>query len=139
MTKCKLVCLLMISTLVGCTRHSDPLRAEVHGNVSLNGQPIQDGSITFMPVEGNKGPTAGGAVKEGRYSISKAQGPIVGKNRIELHSARYTGRKFPRPWDATVMGDEVVDDFPSQFNTQSELVRGIEAGENAINFELTTE
>jgi hypothetical protein len=125
---------------MGCSPRSDLSRAEVHGKVLLNGQPVGEGSIIFMPVDGNKGPTAGGGIKDGRYSIAKAQGPIVGKNRIELHSARLTGRKIPTPWDASVLRDEVVDDFSSpRFNRQSELFRNIEAGSNNLDFELTSQ
>lgn len=53
----------LASVLAGCGA-ANP----VTGAVTYDGQPVAKGSITFVPADG-KGPSSGGAIENGRYSI----------------------------------------------------------------------
>src|SRR6516162_8272107 len=55
--------LLMILTS-GCGGSS----ASISGTVTYNGEPVGDGSITFIPVDG-KGPAVGSPIEAGRYLV----------------------------------------------------------------------
>ena len=55
------------------------------------------GTIAFYPRGNNRGPTSGGPIKEGQYSISVDNGPVVGSNRVEIHASKKTGRKVQAP------------------------------------------
>src|SRR5438309_824557 len=100
----------VLLVLAGCSGGN---RAEVSGSVSLNGQPIEEGSINFIPVEGNTGPGAGGVIKDGRYHIPKHLGVKPGKNRVEIRAFKNTGRKVQDPTGLPgTLVDERVPAFP---------------------------
>jgi hypothetical protein len=122
----------------GCGRGDGLDRAAVTGTVTLDGAPIAAGSITFFPQGGTKGPAAGGTIENGQYSIAVAQGPIVGRNRVEIRATRKTGRKVQAPMsDRGVLTDEIVEAAPARYNSQSALVAELKSGKNLLDYELT--
>jgi hypothetical protein len=129
-----LVCVYVL-VLAGCGR-AGPERASVSGTVTLEGHTISEGSITFVPTDGSQGPTAGGAIRDGKFEITKFDGPIVGKNRVELRSWKLTGRQIPNPMSPGATMDEKVEAFPDPFNNESRLVREIASGHNTLEFNL---
>jgi hypothetical protein len=49
----------------------------VSGEATYDGQPIEDGMVNFLPADG-KGPSAGGPIRQGRYSVAGLQpGPKI--------------------------------------------------------------
>jgi hypothetical protein len=120
---------------VGCGP-SGPERASVSGKVTLDGKLIEQGTINFLPAEGNAGPSTGGVITNGRYDIRKVDGPVLGKARIELRAWRKTGRQIPNPMSAGSMMDEKVEAFPKTFNDESTLLKEVESGHNTFDFEL---
>jgi len=124
----------------GCGTAQGPERAAVEGEVTLDGNPIEQGSIAFHPAGKTQGMVAGGPITGGRYSISAAEGPAVGQNRVEIHASKKTGRKIPDPYGGPGQTmDETVEAVPQQYNTRSTLVRQVEPGKkNTLDFELTT-
>jgi hypothetical protein len=105
--------------LAGCTGSSEG-RGRIHGKVSIAGKPLATGQIRLFPLSGGIG--ADGPIQDGVYDIPVDQGITAGKYRVELSSERTTGRKVPDydggPGD---MKDEVVEDLPAKFNSQSTL------------------
>src|SRR5688572_26319207 len=91
-----LIGLIGLIGIAGCSQ-SGPERADVSGTVELDGQPIDEGAIQFIPVQGTQGPSAGGVIKDGKYAIPRGNGVVVGKNRVELRSFKYTGKKIQDP------------------------------------------
>lgn len=124
--------------LTGCG-DGGPERATVLGSVSLDGQPVESGSIAFFPVEGTSGPSAGGTIEAGRYRVDSSKGVVVGKSRIEINARRKTGKMIPDLMNPNAMMEEYVEGVPSQFNSESTLIREIESGRNQIDFELVSE
>jgi hypothetical protein len=118
----------------GC---GDDARSEVSGIVRLNGEAIQEGSINFIPVEGNIGPGTGAVITNGKYHIPKSNGVMVGRNRVEIRAFRNSGRKVQ---DATgppgTLTDERVPAFPPEFNDRSTLIRDVSRGSNTIDFDI---
>ena len=57
----------LLASLLALTGCGDSTTAEVSGTVKLGGNPVKAGGITFTPVDG-KTATAGGEIKDGRYS-----------------------------------------------------------------------
>src|SRR5215470_15766954 len=68
--------------LCGALGCSGDNRSEVSGTVKLNGQPVVEGAINFIPIEGNKGAGAGAAIIDGKYHIPRSSGVTAGKNRV---------------------------------------------------------
>ena len=54
---------LLLVALLGCNSKNS-----LTGAVTYDGQPIENGAITFTPADG-KGPSAGGAISGGNYQI----------------------------------------------------------------------
>jgi hypothetical protein len=118
---------------LGC---GSPL-AEVSGTVKLDGQPVPEGSIQFIPVEGTTGPSAGAAIKDGRYHIPRDKGAAVGKNRVELRAFKVSGRKVQDPTAPPgALTEERVQAFPRAYNDASTVVRDVQAGSNTFNFDV---
>jgi hypothetical protein len=127
---------LLLGLMLGCGP-AGPTRAEVSGTVSLNGTPVSEGSINFFPTDGNKGPEAGGAIRDGKYHIPRAQGPVIGKNRVELRSFQKSGRMIQDPTAKPgTMMEEITNVFPAEYNSNSTIVREIKPGQNTIEFEI---
>lgn len=57
---------LLMATLLGCS--DGPQRFPVSGTVELDGKPLSEGRIVFVPVD--SGRTATGQIVDGKYSLS---------------------------------------------------------------------
>ncbi len=126
--------LLLLFVAAGCGSN----RAGVGGEVTLDGQPIEGGTISFIPTDSAAGPSAWGKIEGGRYSIDAREGPAVGASRVEIRWARKTGKKIPArapapPKSFTEVRREAV---PVRYNAQSELRVEIERGNNTFDFAL---
>lgn len=112
-------------------------RVGVSGQVTLDGQPLEQGSITLLPLQG--GPSAGGKIVDGSFEIDKQAGPSPGDYRVEIVSYQSTGRTIPDPDVPGEMIEETRQMLPARYNHSSELeasVRGDE--ENEFRFELNS-
>lgn len=69
-------------------------RAAARGTVTVDGEPVESGMIQFTPSEGNTGPVAGAVIENGKYSVGRKQGPVVGTNLVEISGTRMTGKKI---------------------------------------------
>lgn len=129
----------------GCSRH-DPNRAAVRGHVRLNNQPIAQGTIIFLPIEGAHGPAAGMEIVGGQYDVPAKDGAALGWNRVEIRSLRKTGRKIQRPDkierpDSTQYDliDEEVEAVAASFNSASVLKIEVKPGQNTADFDVASE
>lgn len=148
MSRLNYFCLLFV-TLVsvgGCGAGVDPLqRQAVVGNVTLNGEPIEEGSITFQPEAASGETTTGGAtatgavISEGKYEIPKENGLAPGSYRVSISS--------PEPVPDR-SGDDLMNNpgpprkerVAAKYNSKSELQAKIESGsQNTFDFQVTSE
>jgi hypothetical protein len=129
---------LAIATCFGCGKKG-PRRAAVSGHVTLDGQPIEEGQIQFLPVEGTVGPETGDIITKGQYDIPQQHGAVVGKSRVELRASKKTGRKIQDPTGRPgVLTDEYKEMFPPTSNTSSTLTRDIKDEPNNLDFDIRT-
>jgi hypothetical protein len=123
-----------LCALLGCSGDN---RSEVSGTVRLNGKDIEEGSINFIPVEGNTGPGAGAVIQNGKYHVSRDKGVTPGKNRVEIRAFRNTGRMMQHPMGSPgVLIEERVPAFPPSFNDESTLVRDVQRDRDVIDFDI---
>jgi hypothetical protein len=127
--------MLPMLTLFGCGGPNN--RAAISGTVRLNGQPLANGSISFVPAEGNVGPSSGGIITDGKYAVSQARGVAVGKNRVGIRSMVKTGRKINIGRGS--LEDEWQQVVPAKYNEQSELVHDVPPGSMRLDFDLKGE
>jgi len=64
---------LAVVLIAGCGGGSG---GTVSGAVTYDGQPVGDGTITFLPADG-KGPTVGGPIAKGVYLVDVPPGPKI--------------------------------------------------------------
>jgi len=105
---------------------------KVDGAVTLDGKPLEDGSISFEPADG-KGPTAGGTIEAGEYAIEVPPGSKI----VRITATKVVGQKpmyKGRP-DSPMM--EIRKDIiPPEYNTKSTLTLNVESSPTPGNFDL---
>jgi hypothetical protein len=122
-------CLALLT--VGC---SEPTTGRVFGVVKVDGQPANEGSISFFPIDG-RGATAGGAIVDGRYSVEAALGEV----KIEIRVPKAVGEEKLYDVENSRVRRLMAETLPAKYNDQTELRLEVKPGENLQNFELTTE
>jgi hypothetical protein len=123
---------------------------EVTGQVTMDGKPLPNAMVIFVPKEG--GATATGVTDaNGNYKLISLDrtGALIGSHTVSIttvkkaeeappevssDSAEYAKQAMARASD---YNDAVVrEPIPARYNSKSELVKGVEKGSNVINFEL---
>lgn len=117
--------------LAGCG-HGD--RCPVSGTVTLDGQPLAEGSINFRPAGGTKGNSAGAAVIGGKYAIESDRGLKPGEYNVVVESSFKTGRKINDPQKG------IVDELRQvNYREEGRLKATVTAGNNPdLDFAITT-
>lgn len=138
------VAAVSVVALNGCGRSTQPTRIAIAGEVVLDEKPLDSGRIMFIPIDGTKGPTATAFVKDGFYSFDRENGPVVGKNKVQIESVPDLG--FELDDEAAYAnahrannGKPVIapEKIPPQYNRDSKLVADLSSGANAeMNFSL---
>jgi hypothetical protein len=125
-----------LAAIGGCSRSTG--RQAIEGTVTLDGTPLIEGSIVFLPQPGTKSPTCGGTISQGRFSIAPAGGAACGTFRVEITAVRKTGKKVMNPKDNQLV-DEIEQYIPAKYNGQSELTVTVsEQGPNRFDFPLSS-
>ena len=127
----------VLVALVGC---GDSQRGAVSGRITLDGQPVDGGTVNFIPTSDSEGSAVWGEIKGGLYSLSGGNGSTVGQNRVEIRWPKKTGRRIPMaaPAPPDAMIEQTIEAIPARYNTQSELHVEVQQGENTFNFELVS-
>jgi hypothetical protein len=132
MTRSAVLAAFLLAAVIGCGKSN---RLEVAGRVTLDGQPVDGGTINFMPADGKAGPAAWSQLHGGQYSIPAKTGPAVGVNRVEIYWPRKTGRKRPTTPPMPAL-DEYLEAIPARYNSKSELTTELKPGRNQTDFAL---
>jgi hypothetical protein len=118
--------LLGLACLAGCGSG----RGNVTGEVTLDGQPLKEGIIRFVPTDGHT-PTADAPVSDGHFSANVP----VGEKRVELSAPKVVG-KLPRMMPESPQVDDVRELLPQRYNVKSDLKMTVESGTQEKTFEL---
>lgn len=128
-------CLLAIGLIVsvlGCGSGT----ATLSGSATLDGKPIENGSISVSPV-GAPGAQFAGKIENGRYSIDMAPN-AVGEYRVEIRWPKPTGKQIPVEDDPPNTIEEMKDAVPAKYNDESTLTVTLKSGSNTEDFALTS-
>jgi hypothetical protein len=134
-------------------------RQPVSGRVTLDGKPLEQGTITFSPA--TELPTPGMvSISGGSYSIPRTQGLVAGTYKVSIQAADTTepvekfgdlpgiaGRRQAEAADkkkrAEVLGKKGASPsqaVPAKYNTATTLTATVKDGEtNAFDFDLTSD
>ncbi len=129
-------CLALGAALAGCSgsNYSGDKRYPLEGEVSFNGQPVDLGSISFIPESG-KGRPSGGVIADGKYAVPEDKGANAGTYRVEIRWLKRTGRQL-RDADTGEMYDERREALPDKFHKNAELTVEVPLPKNRYDFLL---
>ena len=131
----------MLVVLVGGCGSGD--LGNVSGTVTLDGQPLPNAQVTFMPDEGG-GPSFGETDAQGKYTLthnSGDSGAVPGKHTVSIEMI-----EEEQDYDAAGTDEgtlELKQDskkrLPARYNEASELTAEVEQGSTTVDFPLTSE
>ncbi len=138
MARLMLLCLLG-GLLTGCptveTGAYKDQRFAVKGTVTLDGKPLESGSVSFIATTEGQRP-AGGAITAGKFDVPEGQGPNAGKYRVEIRAPKPTGKKI-KDSDTGEMIDVMEELLPPRYHTKSILTATV-GEKNEFEFTLVT-
>jgi hypothetical protein len=115
-------------TFAGCGSPT----GDLHGTVTLNGQPVADGVISFQPEKETRAPSVGGRIVDGEYDV---QGLVPGMYRVEVRSWATTSKTVNGPFGPT---QERINIIPKRYwGETTQLHLEVRPGANAGDFELS--
>jgi hypothetical protein len=127
--------LLSLIALAGCGDENPLGRLPVTGTVSLDGKPLERGSVSFEPLGG--GTSSGSTIAAGEFAIREEKGLPPGRYRVRVYSA--SAETAPEDQLPGESGPPHKDLIPKTWNANSEQqVEVTEGGENAFNFDIKT-
>lgn len=134
----KVAGLLFLLGLVGCAGANDPLnRQAISGAVTLNGEPLNNGSISFDPQDREKGRSGGAVIENGEFRLDRQRGLQPGAYTVRIHSADTSTMAVA---DEAMPGDSrkvARERIPAQWNSQSEQTVTVEdGGKNHFEFAI---
>jgi hypothetical protein len=120
---------LLIAAAAGCSGGSS-----VDGTVTLDGQPLKEGTVRFVPVDPNAGGTVGAPVKDGKFTAEVPHGEY----RVEFSSPKVVGKRKAYDTPDSPVVDIVDELIPARFNTTSDLRVTVKKGGQKETFALTS-
>jgi hypothetical protein len=122
----------MTTPLIGCGGSSNG-RLEVSGMVTLDGRPLDQGSIEFNDPNG-KLPSSGAVIANGAYNLPAAKGLQPGSYKAAIDSADPTGQTAtPTQYSMAIP----VSRIPLKYNGETTLTVDVTAdGDNEFDFQL---
>jgi hypothetical protein len=120
---------LALSLLAGCSGGNTG--ATVRGEVTLDGQPLKQGIIRFVPLDG-KTPTADTGITNGKFNATVT----VGEMKVEITAPKVIGKHKMYDTPESPVVEDVVELVPSRYNVRSELQMTVKRGSQERRFEL---
>ncbi len=131
-----LILVPLVLPLGGCGREYDgPKRYPLSGKVSYDGEPVDVGTISFLPAGGADLHISGGEIVNGAYSVPEERGANAGNYRVEIRWSKKTGQKY---FDADLQleNDARQEGLPPRFHEKSELTADVSAAQTTFDFHL---
>jgi hypothetical protein len=129
-----LIKLMFFSALLfisGCGGEVGIIKHPLNGNVSLDGNPLERGTIFFDPLPGIKGDPATGAILNGAYKVELS----VGQYLVKINGSKKTGNKMQKAMAPKgEMIDEEVEAVGAAYNSKSNLKQSVVVGDNKGDF-----
>lgn len=130
------VCSLLL-VAAGCLNrdYDGPQRFPLSGSVTYDGEPIDLGTISFIPAGGDKQRVSGGMIEDGKFLVPEAAGANAGTYRVEFHWGKKTGEKYydveSRSWV-----DDRREALPDKFHKNSDITVEVSKDKTVFDFDL---
>ena len=127
------ILLFSLVSTSGCT--DSPTHGTVRGTVTLDDEPLAEGTVRFVPVDGQS-QTTSGFVTNGTFTATVPAGLM----RVEFSAPKVTGemqKMYDEPDSPEV---PVVDELlPVKYNVETELTLEVKLGSQDASFPLVSE
>jgi hypothetical protein len=121
---------LLVGTLAGCGDG----KTVVNGTVTLDGEPVPKGAVTFVRSDGDL-VREGAVIEKGAFQVRVPPG----KYRIEVNGRKVVGKKTQKGMNGQDEEIELTEElFPEKYNLKSELTADIKSGDNPVKLELSS-
>ena len=117
----------------GCGKGGPPIE-HVEGTVTMDGQPLKNATVLFVPQSGGR-PAAAATDENGHYVLTFTEGrrgAMLGPNKVQISTQADPGE--------TLEGDPIPghpETVPVQYNVETTLSFDVKEGEdNVANFDL---
>lgn len=126
--------LVLFLAFAGCGGRNSPSLADVSGTIQMDGKPLADASVTFIPASGR--PSTGTTDNRGYYTMTyseQADGVVPGSCRVMISTA-----KRGRENEDGESGLGLPETVPAEYNLDTSLVVDVKPGtSNTADFSLT--
>lgn len=123
---------LVLGSCLGCGANTDG-RLALSGSVTLDGQPLEEGSISFLSVGSHTKSTTGGSIVDGKYSISAEQGLVAGTYLVSISAADMSDAT---PEGLPSNGQYFPSLIPPEFNEANHQIEVSPDGPNTFSFDI---
>lgn len=118
--------------LSGCGESNGLIK--VTGTVTVDGELVPEGSISFMPVNG-KGVTAGGQIKNGKYFAEVSPGEMA----VQIYATKELEKENPTQEEIERgITSDPVQYIPEKYNKASTLRVNVSDSSRQHDFDLTS-
>lgn len=127
-----LTVLPLVAALLGCSGAADgPEQFSVSGTVTLDGEPVAEGSITLESSD-DAGGTEGGSISAGKYQVDTTAGPKV----VRISAPIVVGERKLYDTPDSPMAKITEESIPAAYNTESTLTATVSADSTSFDFAL---
>ncbi|MFI4874806.1 MAG: hypothetical protein ACIALR_05695 [Blastopirellula sp. JB062] len=121
----------VLFAFVGCGA-SDGL-ITVTGTVTFNGEPIEEGSISFTPVDG-QGSSGGGAIENGQIVRGRSSPGVIA---VQIYAHKLVEKQRPSAEEIERgLQTDRVQYLPAPYNQQSKIRIAISDSSRHFDFDL---
>lgn len=121
---------LAVLTLVGCGP-AGPRKIKISGTVTLDGSPLAEGNVVFIPLDPALG-AAGGQITAGDFTLETYPGP----HRVEVYADKKESRPI-RPDDPPELAFVLTSLIPERYNKKSTLTCDVQSPKDRPAFDLS--
>jgi hypothetical protein len=113
----------------------------VSGTVTLDGQPLEGAQVVFMP-QGEGAPSYGQTDAQGLYSLTHTSGhpgALIGSHTVSISVEEEEEYDASGSDQGSVTEEpDKPNKVPARYNEDTELTADVQAGDNTVDFPLTT-
>ncbi len=112
-------------------------KVRVEGNVTLDGAPVDGGTISFFQGTGAGSDKGNSAIVGGKYQITgeRAQHLTPGSYTVQIHWIQRLAKAGANPANVDT-SPAVKELIPPKYNVKSELKSELTTGMNKVDFDL---
>jgi hypothetical protein len=110
-----------------------PALGVVSGTVTIDGQPVSGGIISFVPAEGS-GTPATSNIESGKYEVRM----IAGKKFVQISAPHVVGKRKEYEGPDAPLVEITEERLPPKYNSQTELTFEVKSGVNKQDWNLSS-